>query len=72
MVTNFSEFFYYFFLQDFFRILKNGQKKCPKIKIPKKSWNFEKYSILYNKFKNILKDFYIQKYIFYYIKLKAN
>jgi hypothetical protein len=55
MVTNFSDFFYYFFFQDFFEILKNGQKKCPKMKIPKKSWNFEKYSILYNKFKNILK-----------------
>ena len=27
-----------FFSQDFFAILKNGQKKCPKMKIRKKSW----------------------------------
>jgi hypothetical protein len=66
MVTNFPEFFYYFFFQDFFRILKNGQKKCPKMKITKKSWNFEKYSILYNKLKNILKEI-IFKNIFFII-----
>jgi hypothetical protein len=26
------------FFQDFFPIFKNGQKKCPKMKIQKKSW----------------------------------
>jgi len=55
MVTNFPEFFYYFFFQEYFGILKNGQKKCPKMKITKKSWNFEKYLFF---FKYTLKIYY--------------
>jgi hypothetical protein len=47
MVTNFSEFFFIFFFQDFFGILKNGQKKCPKMKIPKQSWIFKKVSFFF-------------------------
>jgi hypothetical protein len=27
--------FFSFFLQDFFQIFKNGQKKCPKMDFPK-------------------------------------
>jgi hypothetical protein len=29
-----------FFFQKYFRILEIGQKKCPKMKIGKKSWEF--------------------------------
>jgi hypothetical protein len=42
------------FLQDFFGFLKNGQKKCPKLKIPKYFW--EKKSLKYNKFSKQLKE----------------
>ena len=32
-----------FFSEDFFEILKNGQKKCPNFVFPKKSLKNEKY-----------------------------
>jgi len=40
MVTKFI------FLQDLFRFLKNGQKKCPKLKIPKYFWKKNKVNII--------------------------
>jgi len=57
-----------FFFQKYFGILKIGQKKCPKMKIGKESWEFlhphcikifsvtlffEKKSICYDNFKNL-------------------
>ena len=38
MVTTFLHFLFNFFFQEYFTFFKNGQKKCPKMKIPKKSW----------------------------------
>jgi hypothetical protein len=43
MVTNFI------FLQDFSGIFKNGQKKCPKLKIPN-TFGKKIFDVLYNKF----------------------
>ena len=48
MVTKFV------FLQDFFRFLKNGQKKCPKLKTQNTFGKIK--SLKYNKFLNILKE----------------
>ena len=56
MVTIFPQFFFKNFFQEYFTFPKNGQKKCPKMKIPKKSWKIKKYSILYNKLKTLLKE----------------
>jgi hypothetical protein len=38
-----------------FRKREIGQKKCPKSDFPKKSWI--KFSLLYNKLANLLKEF---------------
>jgi hypothetical protein len=48
MVTTIS------FSQDFFGFFKNGQKKCPKSKIPKYFW--EKNRKKNNKLKKVLKE----------------
>jgi hypothetical protein len=48
MVTNFI------FLQDFSGFLKNGQKKCPKLKIPN-TFGEKIFDVLYNKFSKQLK-----------------
>jgi len=42
------------FLQDFFGFLKNGQKKCPKLKTQNTFWKIN--SLKYNKFSEELKD----------------
>jgi hypothetical protein len=51
MVTKFV------FLQDFFGFSKNGQKKCPKMKIPKYFWKKNKVNIINssNYLKNVQK-----------------
>ena len=65
MVTNFLQFLYYFFFQEYFTFLKNGQKKCPKMKIPKKSWKkikIFKNSFSLSYFKNIYMSYKYYEY----------
>jgi hypothetical protein len=49
MVTNFI------FLQDFSGFFKNGQKKCPKLKISN-TFGKKIFDVLYNKFSKQLKE----------------
>jgi hypothetical protein len=42
------------FSQDFFGFSKNGQKKCPKLKIPNTFWKIK--SLKYNKSSKQLKE----------------
>ena len=56
MVTIFLQFFFNFFSQEYFTFSKNGQKKCPKMKITEKSWKKIKLLIFHfslSYFKNI-------------------
>ena len=53
MVSTFLQFFFNFFFQEYFTFSKNGQKKCPKMKITKKSWNLKKINFSLSYFKNI-------------------